>query len=248
MFEGGIAQASALLIMSFRSSLSNSFLREDNVGGTLTTITMTGSQCSITGCFISSFAGATARGIDVPGVVSQVQITGNTFGAYASESIQMAGSNCQVTGNANCKVTELAGADQNTYANNTDFTGSTILAVSTLTRVEEARRQVTTAAITADALTAVFTHLNPKGLAGAGSIKNTGANSLRVRRTGTDGYGTTDFMEDVVLAGATFVWPMDTALTTALPEFVSFTVSVRSEVAGLSTTFDLRHTSHGALI
>ena len=86
------------------------------------------------------------------------------------------------------------------------------------------------------------------GLAGAGSIKNTGVtNTLTVRRTVTDGYGVIDFQEDDVLPGATLTWPLDTAIGTALPEFVAFTVSVKSKVAGNSTTFSIRHTSHGAV-
>jgi hypothetical protein len=108
------------------------------------------------------------------------------------------------------------------------------------------KRKNITGQATVNALTAVFTHENAKGLGGAGSIKNTGANSLTVRRTVTDGYGVTDFQEDTVLAGAILTWPMDTAIGTALPSYVSFTVSVRSTTAGLPTTFDLRHSSTGA--
>jgi hypothetical protein len=209
--------------------------------GTLTVA----AQGSIIGDSNFDTPGAT-RYIDLPVGANSVGISNCMFGSASAEQIRIASQNCNIVGCQPCEVTETGAADLNRYVNNIGFTASTIIGPGSI--VEEAGRFDATGTATVDALTALFTHTNFKGLAGAGSIKNTGGtNSLRVRRTGTDAYGVTDFQEDVVLPGAALVWPMDTALGTALPEFVSFTVSVRSEVAGNPTTFSLHHTSHGVM-
>jgi hypothetical protein len=210
-------------------------------GGTLT---IDNGQGSVIGDSLFD-AVTVARYIDLTVNAGGVNIANCVFGSATSEQIRIASQACLIANNSPCKVTETGSADQNRYVNNISFLTSTIIGPASV--VEEAGRFDVVGGTTVDALTAVFTHTNFKGLAGAGSIKNTGANSLRIRRTGTDAYVVTDFAEDVVLAGAVFVWPLDTALGTALPEFVSFTVSVRSEVAGNPTTFDLHHTSHGVM-
>jgi hypothetical protein len=142
-------------------------------------------------------------------------------------------------------ILEAGATSTNRIDNNRWVTNPTLIAASDAV-VNGFKRKNITGGATVDALTAVFTHLNDKGLAGAGSIKNTGANSLTVRRTVTDGYGVTDFQEDVVLAGASMQWPMDTAIGTAFAAYVSFTVSVKSTTPGSPTTYDLRHSSTGA--
>lgn len=142
-------------------------------------------------------------------------------------------------------ILEAGTVSTNNIDNNRWTTNPTLLGDSDAI-VNGFKRKNITGGVTVDALTAVFTHVNDKGLAGAGSLKNTGANDLTVRRTVTDGYGTTDFQEDVVLAGASIQWPMDTAIGTAFAAYVSFTVSVRSTTPGSPTTYDLRHSSTGA--
>lgn len=142
-------------------------------------------------------------------------------------------------------ILEAGTVSTNNINNNRWVTNPTLLGDSDAI-VNGFKRKNITGGVTVDALTAVFTHLNDKGLAGAGSLKNTGANDLTVRRTVTDGYGTTDFQEDVVLAGTSIQWPMDTAIGTAFAAYVSFTVSVRSTTPGSPTTYDLRHSSTGA--
>jgi len=149
------------------------------------------------------------------------------------------------TNNTVPAILEAGLTSTNNIDNNRWVTNPTLIAASDAV-VNGFKRKNITGQATVNALTAVFTHENAKGLGGAGSIKNTGANSLTVRRTVTDGYGVADFQEDTVLAGASLTWPMDTAIGTALPSYVSFTVSVRSTTAGLPTTFDLRHSSTGA--
>lgn len=110
---------------------------------------------------------------------------------------------------------------------------------------ESASLASTTAGNTTNTLTTVFTHTGSVGLTGGGSIKNTGSNTLTIRRTVTDNYGVTDNQEDPVIAGASLTWSMETAIGTALPEFVSFAVAVKSTVTDNHTTFSVRHTSHG---
>ena len=208
-------------------------------------ISVTGSRVTITGC--DFIGGPPTRWIDI--VASGAtplngSITGCLFGAVTSEAVRIAQTGWTVSGNALCTITETGAADGNFYDNNTGSAASTIIGDNS--KVNDVLQKKVTGGATVDALTAVFTHTNPKGLTGAGSIKNTGANSLTVRRTGTDGYATTDFQEDVVISGATFAWPMDTALGTALSAFVTFTVSVKSTTPGSPTTYDLRHSSAGA--
>ena len=212
------------------------------MSGTLTVA----AQGSIIGDSIFDTAALLARFIDLPIGANSVGISNCMFGSATAEQIRIASNNNNIVGCQPCKVTETGSADGNRYVNNIGFTTSTIIGPSSV--VEEALRAQATGVATVDALTAVFTHTNFKGLSGAGSIKNVGVtNTLTVRRTATDGYGVTDFQEDDVLPGATLTWPLDTAVGTALPEFTSFTVSVRSTVPGSPTTFDLRHTSHGAM-
>jgi len=208
-------------------------------------ISVTGSRVTITGC--DFIGGPPTRWIDIvaSGAVPQNgSITGCLFGAVTSEAVRIAQTGWTVSGNALCTITETGAADGNFYDNNTGSAASTIIGDNS--KVNDVLQKKVTGGSTVDALTAVFTHTNPKGLTGAGSIKNTGANSLTVRRTATDGYATTDFQEDVVLAGATAAWPMDAAIGTALAAFVAFTVSVKSTTPGLPTTYDLRHSSAGA--
>jgi len=180
-------------------------------------------------------------------------IVGNDFhsnGAGLTATIRTTNGDARISDNLFVSaltpaILEAGATSTNRIDNNRWVTNPTLIAASDAV-VNGFKRKNITGQATVNALTAVFTHENAKGLGGAGSIKNTGANSLTVRRTVTDGYGVTDFQEDTVLSGAVLTWPMDTAIGTALPSYVSFTVSVRSTTAGLPTTFDLRHSSTGA--
>jgi hypothetical protein len=75
------------------------------------------------------------------------------------------------------------------------------------------------------------------------NIKNTGSsNTMSVRVTATDAFGTTDTDTLSVLAGLAQV--IDAVLTTvgvtAGPPYTYYKIEVKSAVGGLSTTFDLR--------
>lgn len=202
--------------------------------------------CLFYGNFVSNF------GIKVENV-SPVSIANCIFENHVVAGVTLtAGTvpNASMASVTGCNFTEgtpLTEGDANVvgrYTGNIGFSGSTILGPDSVT--EGVRRKQVTGGATVNALTPVFTHQNDKGLAGAGSIKNTGANDLTIRRTVTDGYGITDFQDDNVPAGAVFTWPMDAAIGTALPSYVSFMVSVRSTTPGSPTTYDLRHSSVGA--
>lgn len=180
-------------------------------------------------------------------------IVGNDFhsnGAGLTATIRTTNGDARISDNIFTSaltpaILEAGLTSTNRIDNNRWVTNPVLLAPSDAV-VNGFKRHDRTGVATVDALTAVFTHQNDKGLAGAGSIKNTGANSLTVRRTVTDGYGTTAFQEDPVLPGASMTWPMDTAIGTALPAYMVFTVSVRSTVPGSPTTYSLRHSSTGA--
>jgi hypothetical protein len=177
-----------------------------------------------------------------------ITISGNHFeplggGAF---SIALNSSNGNVVSdNANCTVSETGTADLNRYTGNTGFAGSVIIGPDSV--VEGWRRKDVTGTATVDALTSVFSHHNEKALEGSGSIKNTGVtNTLTVRRSVTDAYGTSATQDDNVLPGASLNWRVGEAIGTALPPHETFSISVRSTVAGMSTTYSLRHASVGA--
>ncbi len=113
---------------------------------------------------------------------------------------------------------------------------------------EGALRADATAVATTDAYVAVFTHTNPKGLLGIGTIKNTGGvNSLKVRETVTDAFGVTDATtETVVTAGNDYMLNPQTNFGASRPPYVSYKVEVKANSAGNQTTYSLRHVSQGS--
>lgn len=230
---------------------SNSWFSGSSTGGnaqlTLNGVAGTGNM-ALTGVNFDASGAAASNGVVVGGITN-VAISGCQFEGHGTDGIHLTGtSTVSVVG---CRFSETVPVNETTttitgrYSGNDGFTGSIIQGPDSV--VEEVRRKDVTAGTTVDALTTQFTHLNAKGLTGAGSITNTGVtNSLVIRRTATDAFGTTDFFENTVLPGAVLTWPMDTAITTALPPFVSFAVAVRSASAGNPTTFNLHHASAGA--
>ncbi len=241
----------SLIINTTLFFCSNSWFSGSSTGGNAQ-ITLNGiageGDFNISGVNFDASGAAASHGINIPTGVTNVAVTGCQFEGHGTAGIAAAGvTTISVSG---CRFSEtvpvIEGATTvvGRYTGNVGFANSTIIGPDSV--VEEFRRKDVTGGATVDALTPVFTHTNAKGLAGAGAIKNTGANSLTIRRTGTDAFGVTDFQEDVVLSGAAFTWPMDTALGTALPSFTVFTVSVRSTTPGSPTTYDLHHSSTGA--
>lgn len=96
---------------------------------------------------------------------------------------------------------------------------------------------------TTPAFVEVFEHACPNGLMGIGTIKNTGGDSLEVKETGVDLFGTTDSVTTVVGAGSDHTLNPQANLTTARPPYERYKVEVRHPAT--ATTFDLRHATQG---
>lgn len=253
-----------ITVLCARFSIADSQFTTPTLSGTQLTFEGAGGagglvENTVSGC---TFNGnhATNSAIDVL-AVEGVVITACVFlnvgsGAGTDAPIQVGstgGTNrltvtgCSFTGsNPGPAVYEfgLLGTIQGRYDDNIGF--GTAHIISPLSTVDGYRLYSATAAATVDALTALFTHATVLAMQGNGSIKNTGAQSLTIRRTGTDQYGVTDFQEDPVIAGASAQWTLDVALGTALPPFKSITVSVKSTTPGSPTTYSIRATSTGA--
>ena len=255
---------SNVTVQSARFSIADSQFTTPTLSGTQLTITGAGGagglvEVTVSGCTFNG-NNATNSAIDVLDVQG-VAISGCVFlnvgsGAGTDAPIQVGATGgttsltvtgCSFTGsNPGAAVYEFGGLGTITgrYDDNLGFGSSNI--VSPLSTVDGFRLYSATAAATVDALTALFTHATVLAMQGNGSIKNTGAQSLTIRRTGTDQYGVTDFQEDPVISGATAQWTLDVALGTALPPFKSITVSVKSTTPGSPTTYSIRATSTGA--
>lgn len=92
--------------------------------------------------------------------------------------------------------------------------------------------------------TSQFTHTNPKGILGAGTLKNTGGASMRVKETVTDAFGTSDSRTTTVSAGDTMLLNPQSNIGTSFPPYVSYAVAVCDD--GVGTTFSIRHATEGA--
>jgi hypothetical protein len=182
--------------------------------------------------------------------VTHLTINGNRFRSLPSNGISTnAAAVGTVTGNTFTSVTtpvsETSASAAITYSNNSGFASSSIAGAGST--VDGFLRKDVVGGTTTDPFVDQFTHVNTKGLSGAGSIKNTGgSNTLTVRITATDAYGTTDTQVADVLPGAAAAWSMLNAVGTALPTYVSYAVGVKSTSTGNSTTFTLHHATTGA--
>lgn len=103
--------------------------------------------------------------------------------------------------------------------------------------------------VTTDGYVALFTDAFTSGMLGIGTIKNTGGvNSLKVRETVTDAFGTIDATTETIVApGADYMLDPQTNFGAARPPYVSYTVEVKANSAGNQTTFSLRSLTEGQL-
>jgi len=85
------------------------------------------------------------------------------------------------------------------------------------------------------------TRVNPSGLIGNGTIKNTGANSMEVRETVTDAFGTTSSATTTVTAGNDLLLSMAVNINTARPPYVSYMIEVKSTTPGNATSYNYKH-------
>lgn len=222
-------------------SIISACLFEDPVVGT-DMIRIASVENVIVGCILNG-AGAAARGIDVLAGGTDLVVAGCRFGTFTGEGLRTASTGAVVTGNHNLEVLETGAANLNSYSNNTGFTPSTIIGADS--RVEGSLKKGVTGGATTGAFVDQFTHTNPKGVVGVGTIKNTGGvNALEVRETAIDAFGVTDSLTSTVAAGASAVLDSTVSISTARPPYTSYTVAVRHPVA--ATTFDLQFTDQGA--
>lgn len=95
-------------------------------------------------------------------------------------------------------------------------------------------------AATTDAFVTVNVQRATSGVQGIGTIKNTGANSMNVRRTGIDQFGVTDTATTTVTAGNDMPLDPTVNIGTARPPYSSYRIEVQSTVAGNATTYVVR--------
>lgn len=186
--------------------------------------------------------GSLVRAIDI-NLASRAIIVGNNF-QFMTEAIRTSGNAAIVADNVGCIVLETGGATDNRYSNNSGFTGSTIIGAGSM--VEGVRRFDSVGATTSGSFTTLFTHTNPKGVVGVGTIKNTGGvNSLEIKETVIDAFGITDSVTTTVLFGDSYLLDPLTNFATARPPHVSYKVEVRHPTA--ATTYTIHHATEGAL-
>jgi len=202
---------------------------------------------AISGVNFDASGAAADMGVDLTGVTN-IDISGCQFEGHSTAGINASGtSTLSVTGcrfSETVPVNEAASTVTGRYTGNVGFTGSVILGPDSV--VEESRRKDVTAGATTDAFVTQFTHENAKGLLGIGTISNTGANSMDVRESVTDAFGTTTSVTTTVLSGNSLMLDEQVNINTAFPPYLSYAVAVKSTAVGVPTTFDLHHASHGA--
>ena len=186
-----------------------------------------------------------ARSIDIASGSTDAVIEGNIFSGFTSETIRTSGTGAIVTGNKGCRVLEVAPANDNRYDENSGFSGSTITGADST--VNGAKRAEVVSGATSDGFAVQFAHANQKGLLGVGTVKNKdGLDSMDVKETAVDFFGTTDSVTTVVLFGNSLLLSAQVNIATARPPYKSYQVEVRSTVPGSPASFDLEYVSHGA--
>lgn len=194
--------------------------------------------------------------IDVTETGVNGTITGCVFMDSATAAIRIAGQAITVTGcvfdstGAHKTILEVSPADFNTYDNNTgtDGAGGGLVTVGVSTRVEGALYSLSTGETT-DAYVTLFTRINPNGLLGIGTIKNTdGANSLTVRETVTDAFGVTTSVETPVTFGNDYMLDVQTNFNTARPPYWSYAVAVKATTPGNQADYTARMVFQGAQV
>jgi len=204
----------------------------------------------ITGCLSGIIYTLVDRIVDIADGVFSVSIVGCNWASWAIETIRNAGTNVTVSACVGhfqkVTVTETGNADDNKYWDIADV-GSTIIGPTS--RIDGVLRTDVSGGATTDAFVMVVDHRNRKGIVGIGTVKNTGGvNSMSVRETVTDSFGVTSSATTVVAPGTDFLLNPQINKGTARPSYVVYQVEVASTVAGSPTTYDLRHSTEGAML
>lgn len=152
-------------------------------------------------------------------------------------------------GAAQSTVVESGSADLNSLDGCVGLTqgvGPTIIGAST--RVEGATRYDKDTSSTNALVEIIPTITNPKGLQGIGTIKNTdGANSIDVKETFTDAFGTSSTLTTTVTPGNSLPLDLSINIGTGFTPYVSYKVEVIDTVAGNHATYVSHFTAQGVI-
>jgi hypothetical protein len=204
-------------------------------------ILVTGARFKATSCHISkSGGGSSTIAFNLGAGATDAKIVDCTSSGL-THLVSTASTGGTFTANGGGAFTETGAADSNNISQHTG--GLTIIGADSI--VNGVKRKGVSSA-TVDAYVEQFTHTNPKGVIGIGTIKNTDvANSLTVKETVTDAFAVTDSLETVVAFGNHFQLDPTADISTARPPYVSYKVEVKSTAAGFPANFDLQHASLG---
>lgn len=102
-------------------------------------------------------------------------------------------------------------------------------------------------AVTDNNYATILTANNPAGIRGFGHVKNIdGANTLTVRETMVDTYGTSIQIESDVLPGASLILAnLGASHSTGLPPYLTYTVEIKDKVGGSHAAYRFRYSTAG---
>jgi hypothetical protein len=194
------------------------------------TIELVGKGSVVTACY---FAGQQPQGCVKITDVKFCKVHDNTFS----------------TGITGKSVIESGTADENDIHDNaglTNGTGYTIIGPKT--KVNGSIRAEKASTTTNALVEVVPTIANPKGVMGIGTIKNTdGANSLDIKESFTDAFGTVSSITTTVLPGNSYMLDLQTNMGTGLTPYVSYKAEVIDTVAASHATYLLQFSGQGAI-
>ncbi len=96
----------------------------------------------------------------------------------------------------------------------------------------------------ADAYASILSLAGASGIIGHGTVKNTlGANTLTIKRSATDAFGTSSSTEDDILPSSSLSYDISEPIGTAVPPYTAFAIEVKSKVGGASSDYSLKNTS-----
>lgn len=201
-------------------------------------VTAGGTGVKMFGCKLASFTSSTA------GRDNHV-IKGCTFTGAGNNCTLTDSDGCVVEGNVNCQVNETATSDSNVFANNTGFSGSTIVGPNDTV---DGTRRFSSTGNSADAYATILTFTSLKGLFGIGTIKNTdgAADQMTVEEEAIDFFGTTHTKETVVSAAGDYLLSPQTNFSAAGgPPYSSYRVRVKSTSAGNPAPYSIQFAAQG---
>jgi hypothetical protein len=130
--RGGIANNPDLFWVNCEAVLSNgcnvNFVQLDRCKFREGTLVIAAQGGVVGDCLFDAIL--VARFIDIIAGAGSITVAGCQFGSFTSEAIRVASTDCFITGNAGCKLTEVGGATANRFADLVD--GSIIIGATTI--------------------------------------------------------------------------------------------------------------------